>query len=306
MKALTSFIAIALLAFCTTACSQQHTYRSGGFGSKTIKASKNYVTKNIRVDNFTKLNVAGSPDVTYTQKSGRPAVEVYTSDNIVDLLDIRVKDNTLYIGFKKNVSVSYNKLEVRVSAEKLNGIAVAGSGNVELKNGLKTDNLKISVAGSGDVNGNNISCTDLDIAIAGSGDINSSDINCNNLKVSIAGSGDLNSSNITCNNLKASVAGSGDMKLSNVTTHFTQASVAGSGTATLSGSTQEAEYSVAGSGDLFASDFVAKKASANVVGSGDIKCHATDFLKVRTSGSGSVGYKGNPELDYPKKGLYKL
>lgn len=207
MKALTTFIAIALLAFSTTACSQQHTYRSGGFGSKTVKASKNYVTKDIKVDNFTKLSVAGSPNVTYTQKSGKPTVEVYTSDNIVDLLDIHVKDNTLYIGFKKNVSVSYNKLEVRVSAEKLNGIAVAGSGDVELKNGLKTDNLKIAVAGSG---------------------------------------------------------------------------------------------------DLLASDFVAKKASASVAGSGDIKCHATDFLKVRTSGSGSVGYKGNPELDYPKKGLYKL
>lgn len=265
MKALTTFIAIALLAFSTTACSQQHTYRSGGFGSKTVKASKNYVTKDIKVDNFTKLSVAGSPDVTYTQKSGKPTVEVYTSDNIVDLLDIRVKDNTLYIGFKKNVSVSYNKLEVRVSAEKLNGIAVAGSG---------------------DINGNNISCTDLDISIAGSGDINSSDI--------------------TCNDLQVSVAGSGDMKLNNVTANFTKASVAGSGTAILSGSTQEAEYSVAGSGDLFASDFVAKKASASVAGSGDIKCHATDFLKVRTSGSGSVGYKGNPELDYPKKGLYKL
>ena len=278
MKALTTFIAIALLAFSTTACSQQHTYRSGGFGSKTVKASKNYVTKDIKVDNFTKLSVAGSPDVTYTQKSGKPTVEVYTSDNIVDLLDIHVKDNTLYIGFKKNVSVSYNKLEVRVSAEKLNGIAVAGSGDVELKNGLKTD--------SGDISGNSISCTDLDISIAGSGDINSSDI--------------------TCNDLQVSVAGSGDMKLNNVTANFTRASVAGSGTAILSGSTQEAEYSVAGSGDLLASDFVAKKASASVAGSGDIKCHATDFLKVRTSGSGSVGYKGNPELDYPKKGLYKL
>ena len=230
MKALTTFIAIALLAFSTTACSQQHTYRSGGFGSKTVKASKNYVTKDIKVNNFTKLSVAGSPDVTYTQKSGKPTVEVYTSDNIVDLLDIRVKDNTLYIGFKKNVSVSYNKLEVRVSAEKLNGIAVAGSGDVELKNGLKTDNLKISVAGSGDISGNNISCIDLDISIAGSGDINSSDI--------------------TCNDLQVSVAGSGDMKLNNVTANFTKASVAGSGTAILSGSTQEAEYSVAGSGDL--------------------------------------------------------
>ena len=169
MKALTTFIAIALLAFSTTACSQQHTYRSGGFGSKTVKASKNYVTKDIKVDNFTKLSVAGSPDVTYTQKSGKPTVEVYTSDNIVDLLDIRVKDNTLYIGFKKNVSVSYNKLEVRVSAEKLNGIAVAGSGDVELKNGLKTDNLKISVAGSGDMKLNNVTANFTKASVAGSG-----------------------------------------------------------------------------------------------------------------------------------------
>lgn len=287
MRTLTSFIAITLLAFSITACSQQHTYSSGIFGSgKTIKASKNYVTKDIRVDNFTKLSVTGSPDVTYTQKAGRPGVEVYTSDNIVDLLDIHVKDNTLYIGFKKNISVSYDKLEVRISSETLNGIAVAGSGDVELKNGLKTDDLKISVAGSGDIDGNNIACTNLDISVAGSGDINSS--------------------NVTCDELKVSVAGSGDMKLENVTANLTQASVAGSGTVILKGSTEEAEYSVAGSGDLFASDLVAKKASASVAGSGDIKCHATDFLKVRTSGSGSVGYKGDPELDYPKKGLYKL
>lgn len=286
MKTLTTFIAIALLAFSTTACSQQHNYRSGGFGSKTVKASNNYVTKDIRVENFTKLSVAGSHDVIYTQKPGKPSVEVYTSDNIVDLLDIYVKGNTLHVGFKKNVNVSYDKLEVRVSTEQLNGISLAGSGDVELKNGLKTDELVISVAGSGDVNGDNITCT--------------------NLNVSVAGSGNINGKNITCDDLQASVAGSGDLKLNNVTANSAQASVAGSGTATLSGSTQEATYSVAGSGDLFASDFVAKKASASVAGSGDIKCHATDFLKVRTTGSGSVGYKGNPELDYPKKGLYKL
>ncbi len=286
MKTLTSFITIALLAFSMTACSQQHTYRSGGLNSKTVKASKNYVTKNIKVDDFTKLSVTGSPDVLYTQKSGKPGVEVYTSDNIVDLLDIRVKDNTLYVGFKKNVSVSYDKLEVRVSSETLNGISVAGSGDVELKNGLKTDELNISVAGSGDISGDNIACTGLGISIAGSGDIDCSDIACDELKVS--------------------VAGSGDAKLHNVMTRFAKSSVAGSGTIKLSGTTQEAEYNVAGSGDLFASDFVARKVSASVAGSGDIKCHATDFLKVRTSGSGSVGYKGNPELDYPKKGLYKL
>lgn len=286
MKTLTTLITAILLAFGTTACSQQHVYSSGGFGSKTVKASKNYVTKDIKVENFTGLSVAGSPDVVYTQKSGKPKVEVYTSDNIVDLLNIYVENNTLHIGFKKNVSVSYDKLKVRVSSEDLNKISVAGSGDVELANGLKTDNLKISIAGSGDVEGK--------------------DITCNELSISVAGSGDIDAENVTCETLRTSVAGSGDMELSNVTATNTEASVAGSGTIILKGNTKEATYSVAGSGDLYASDFVATKASASVTGSGDIKCHATDFLKVRTSGSGSVGYKGNPELDYPKKGLYKL
>lgn len=287
MKSLTTFLAIAFLAFSTTACSQQHTYSSGNlFGGKTIKASKNFVTKDIRVDNFTNVNIAGSIDVTYTQKAGKPDVKVYTSDNIVDLLNIEVKGNTLNIGFKKGVNVSYDKLEVKVSAEKLNGVSIAGSGDFEFANGLKTDALKLSVAGSGDIEGSDITCTDLG--------------------VSIAGSGDINCSNISCGDLKTSIAGSGDLKLNNVKATSANASIAGSGTLILSGSAQEASYSIAGSGDLFAEGLQANRVSASISGSGDIKCHATDFLKVRTSGSGSVGYKGNPELDIPKKGLYKL
>ena len=207
---------------------------------------------------------------------------MYTSDNIVDLLDINVVNNTLNIKFKKGVNVSYNKLEIRVSSETLNNISVAGSGNVELANGLKTDNLKVSVAGSGDIDADNITCT-------------------GNLNVSVAGSGDIEGSNITCANLTASIAGSGDLKLDNVSAAGTEASVSGSGTAILTGTSQEADYRVAGSGDLFASGLQAKRVSASVSGSGDIKCHATDFLKARTSGSGNIGYKGNPELDFPKK-----
>ena len=270
MKTLTAIIVSGIFALSATAC----TCNSGLFGGKTVKASKNYVTKAIKVDNFTGVNLAGSPDVIYTQKAGKPQVEIYTSDNIVDLLDINVANNTLNIKFKKGVSVSYNKLEIRVSSETLNNISVAGSGNVELANGLKTDNLKVSVAGSGDIDADNITCT-------------------GNLNVSVAGSGDIEGSNITCANLTASIAG-------------TEASVSGSGTAILTGTSQEADYRVAGSGDLFASGLQAKRVSASVSGSGDIKCHATDFLKARTSGSGNIGYKGTPELYFPKKGLYKL
>ena len=287
MKKLASLLTCICIILSTTACSQSKNYSSGNWGSKKVIASNKYVTKDIKVDNFRKISVAGSPDVTFTQKSGRPEVEGYTSDNIVDLLDIKVKDNTLYIGFKKDVNVSYKKLEVRVSAETLNGISVAGSGDVFLKNGLQTnDNLSINVAGAGEFKG--------------------SGIKCNDMKVSVAGAGDINADNITCNNLKVSVAGSGDMVLRNVTATGTEASVAGSGSATITGTTQTATYSVAGSGDLLTEGYEAQRDTASVARSGSIKCLATEFLKARTSGSGKIGYKGNPELDYPKKSLYKL
>lgn len=288
MKSLTTFIAIAFLAFSTTACSQQHTHSSGGlFGGKTVKASKNLVTKNIKVENFEKISLAGSQDITYKQKQGAPSVEIYTSDNIVDLLDISVKDNTLVIGFKKGVNVSYNTLEIRVTSPNLTGVAVAGSGEFTFDNGLKSkEDLSISVAGSGDIKGGNISC--------------------NNMNISIAGSGDINTNSITCNNLGASIAGSGDMSIKEITASNVEASIAGSGTIVLSGKSQGASYSISGSGDLFAHGLEAKNVKASISGSGDIKCFATDFLKVRTSGSGSVGYKGEPQLDIPKKGLYKL
>ena len=104
-----------------------------------------------------------------------------------------------------------------------------------------------------------------------------------------------------------SVAGSGDLKIENAQVTSANASVAGSGTVKISGSADKANYSVAGSGDLYADNFSVQRVTASVAGSGDIKCHAVEYLKARVSGSGSIGYKGDPELDYPeKKKLYKL
>ena len=108
MKAKTICIALASLLICSCASNAQN-----WFGNKTIKESKNYVTKEIKVNDFNKITVTGSPTVVYTQRSGKPEVTVYTSDNIAEVLDIHVKDGTLYVGFKKGVSVSYRKLDIR-------------------------------------------------------------------------------------------------------------------------------------------------------------------------------------------------
>ena len=292
MKKFTTLTSIFLLTTVLSACAQSysHHFNSGNswLGGKEVKASKNYVTKQIKVSDFDQIAVSGSLDITYTQQSGKPKVEIYTSDNIVDLLDIYVKNGKLNLGFKKNVKVSYNKLEIRVTSEDLNAVNVAGSGDFKFTNGLKTDQLKMNVAGSGDITASNIQCSqEFTANVAGSGDIE-----CKQLKAA---------------DMDISVAGSGDLKIENALVTSVNASVAGSGTVKISGNADKANYSVAGSGDLYANDFKVQNISASVAGSGDIKCHAVEHLKARVSGSGTIGYKGNPELDYPeKKKVYKL
>ncbi len=292
MKKFTTLTSIFLLTTVLSACAQSysHHFNSGNswLGGKEVKASKNYVTKQIKVSDFNQIAVSGSLDVTYTQQSGKPKVEIYTSDNIVDLLDIYVKNGKLNLGFKKNVKVSYNKLEIRVTSEDLNAVNVAGSGDFKFTNGLKTDQLKMNVAGSGDITASNIQCSQ-------------------GFTANVAGSGDIECKQLKAADMDISVAGSGDLKIENALVTSANASVAGSGTVKISGSADKANYSVAGSGDLYANDFKVQNISASVAGSGDIKCHAVEHLKARVSGSGTIGYKGDPELDYPeKKKVYKL
>lgn len=292
MKKFTTLTSIFLLTTVMSACAQSysHHFNSGNswLGGKEVKASKNYVTKQIKVSDFNQIAVSGSLDVTYTQQSGKPKVEIYTSDNIVDLLDIYVKNGKLNLGFKKNVKVSYNKLEIRVTSEDLNAVNVAGSGDFKFTNGLKTDQLKMNVAGSGDITASNIQCSQ-------------------GFTANVAGSGDIECKQLKAADIDISVAGSGDLKIENALVTSANASVAGSGTVKISGSADKANYSVAGSGDLYANDFKVQNISASVAGSGDIKCHAVEHLKARVSGSGTIGYKGDPELDYPeKKKVYKL
>lgn len=292
MKKFTTLTSIFLLTTVMSACAQSysHHFNSGNswLGGKEVKASKNYVTKQIKVSDFDQIAVSGSLDVSYTQQSGKPKVEIYTSDNIVDLLDIYVKNGKLNLGFKKNVKVSYNKLEIRVTSEDLNTVNVAGSGDFKFTNGLKTDQLKMNVAGSGDITASNIQCSQ-------------------GFTANVAGSGDIECKQLKAADMDISVAGSGDLKIENALVTSANASVAGSGTVKISGNADKANYSVAGSGDLYANDFKVQNISASVAGSGDIKCHAVEHLKARVSGSGTIGYKGDPELDYPeKKKVYKL
>lgn len=256
-------------------------------GNKKVKASNVYVTKQIKIDDFDRLEVAGSMDVVYKQVKGKPTLEIYTADNIVDLVKTEVVNGTLKIGFKKGYSISYNKLIIRVSSEDINAISLAGSGSIDLANGVKTNKMNISLAGSGDVMGKNIFCQE-------------------DLRIALSGSGDVTMQQLACNQFDVSLAGSGDVLMKDVNVHTAKVSLAGSGCVEIYGKTDKSHFELAGSGEILAAGFEAKEVNVSIAGSGDVECHATDHLKVSISGSGEVGYKGNPQLELPKRGVHKL
>ena len=82
--------------------------------------------------------------------------------------------------------------------------------------------------------------------------------------------------------------------------------ISGSGNVLLDGKSTEAEYRIAGSGDINATELKVDNVNARISGSGSIRCYATENLTGGVSGSGNVAYKGNPQINFSKRGLQKL
>ena len=121
-------------------------------------------------------------------------MQIYAPDNVIDLIEIKVINNTLMIKFRDNISLlNCDELEIRVSSPSLESASIQGSGDIVLANGIKSTNkdFKLSISGSGDIEGKQIYCANLDLSINGSGDIELDHIVANHVESKITGSGDI-------------------------------------------------------------------------------------------------------------------
>ena len=286
-----------------------------------IVASGKYITKNVKVSGFDRIQLKGSPTIEYTQSSGGTKVQVTGSDNLVDLIECRVEGSTLIVNMKPHTNISYGKagrLKVLVSSPSLRSAFLQGSGDIYLGN-LKAEELEVSLAGSGDIVAGDVTCNgDFSALLKGSGDIDvKGQIRAKSVSLTLQGSGDLNVVGVTGSEISAMLQGSGDLKVRSAYTTSTvtaklsgsgdmdvlgirannvAAQLAGSGDMTLSGSTRDATLVLSRSGELNARKLDAENVTARVNGSGDITCVATKTLVTNIQGSGEISYKGNPSV----------
>ncbi|MVN90748.1 head GIN domain-containing protein [Mucilaginibacter aquatilis] len=200
---------------------------------------------------FSSVSVSGSFDVYLTQGANE-SVKVEADADEIDKIITVVENGVLKIYTKRNNNSGWNwggtnkKRIVRVVAKDLNKIGLSGSGDVFFKDGFRTQDMVVSLSGSGDISGK-LDVKKLDVSIVGSGDISLTG-NAETSNVKVSGSGDYNGRSLITAVTAVRVVGSGDAAV-NVSQKL-DASVAGSGDVRYTGAVKQISTSKAGSGDI--------------------------------------------------------
>lgn len=241
------------------------------YSSKDLKAGGKRVTVTRDVGYFSKVDASGSVDIEFVQGKEK-AMRIVGSKQCVDNIVVEKKGETLYVSHKSNSVISFfdDDVTLYIYSPDLTEVNLRGSVSFDVKGALDTDNLKVSVMGSGEADFDSIVCDAVNFEVRGSGDIGAKRIDTKNAVANVFGSGDLDFDFLKADNVQFAVSGSGDLDamLSQVKTMqlnvvgsgdmdikaqncgVANCTAAGSGSITLSGTMRDVVKNVTGSGDI--------------------------------------------------------
>ncbi len=213
-----------------------------------IKGNGHIISKNIQTSSYDKVLVNGFFDVDL-QSGEEGKIVIKGEENLIDYIEISVENNALKIATEKGKYIlpsSGKKIQITVPFESLNEVSLCGSGDINSKNAINSDNFLCDLSGSGNIN-LAVNAKNIKASVSGSGDLvlagESTNVQCK-----VTGSGDLNAAKLKSNNAEADVTGSGDCKV--YCTANLEAHVTGSGDITYFGDPAKKDTKVTGSGDI--------------------------------------------------------
>ncbi len=222
----------------------------------TAVLSKDYVAEDRFIKGFEEVEVVGSPNVYYTQADSF-SVRVKGPDNFVDNILTEKNGKTLTIRNKGKwgvVNISFSdedELAVYVTSPDLVAVRVNGSGDFVSHQLIDTDNMEISLRGSGDINIGELLCDRCHIELIGSGDISLPKVEAKETSAVLIGSGDIDMRLSKVDNTNLTLKGSGDIKVDFAEgCRSVECQVNGSGDIDLSGKIGHFKREIHGSGDV--------------------------------------------------------
>lgn len=241
----------------------------------TIVFAQTRQTRN--VGTFTKISFR-VPGKLYLRQGTPQKVEIEGKSDVLKEIQTEVEGSKLVIGKEGNDWFNWSdgdndQIKVYVTVKDIEAISVSGSGDLIGETKIVAGDLDLSVSGSGS----------LKIEIEASGEVEGN----------VSGSGDLTLKG-KCKSFESNVSGSGKVVLATAITEGADFGVSGSGKIEASGSASTVKATISGSGKVLAANLETNKCEVRISGSGDVEINVKNELDANISGSGSVGYKGNP------------
>ena len=205
---------------------------------------------------FHEIEVYGSPSVYYNQADSFN-VCVKGPEDLVDKIVTTVEDGILIIRNKGKIGIfnvslgDMGGLSVHVCSPDLTSVSVDGSGDFECVSNLDTDDLQISLHGSGDMQFKHIICDHCETELVGSGDIMIKQLEALTSEITLVGSGDVELSQKNVDETNINLKGSGDIDVSfGGRCKKVSCQLSGSGDICLKGKVQQMDKHKSGSGDI--------------------------------------------------------
>lgn len=213
-----------------------------------IEAEGEVVTREISLDNFSKIELTGSSKVTLMQGESQ-VVRITAAQNLIDLLNREVKSDEWEIKFNRCIE-SAEDISIEITIPEIEELSVEGSGSIKGDGLISSNLLELSVDGSGELD-LNIDAKELESEINGSGDLKLKG-NTKTHEIEINGSGDVEAYELTSDEATVEINGSGDVKLD--VSYSLEVEVNGSGDVYYKGNVKKIDSDISGSGKLKQAD----------------------------------------------------
>ncbi|MBV9839958.1 MAG: DUF2807 domain-containing protein [Sphingomonadaceae bacterium] len=211
------------------------------------------VDRGYSVQDFDRIQVEGPYDV-QVRVGPAAAAHAHGPQSGIDRLQVLVNDGTLIVRTDHSNgwggypgAASDGKVTVFVTTPRLRGVALAGTGDVDVDR-IRNGDVQLGLNGSGDITVGTLEADSVGIALSGSGDVKVAG-RAKQGRANLSGSGDLDARALSVQDADISVAGSGDLKLD---------------------ASRSAKVTSAGSGDVVVTGSAA--CTVHRVGSGDVTC----------------------------------
>ncbi len=200
---------------------------SGLYSCEKVVGEGPVVTQLRQIEGFKALSVSIGGQINF-QVAPQFKVELQAQQNVLDVLETRIigEELTLKIRDGKRLSSSAQVI-VNISGPFLKDLHLSGSGNVDVSGNLSTEELDLTVSGSGNIHLQQAALDRLKANISGSGGIFIAAGATRYEQLRISGSGSIDASALMGESGVVDISGSGNARV-----HLTKsldASISGSG-----------------------------------------------------------------------------